>query len=99
MHRERHGSQSERAAAAGLLQIREQRVHHLHDGPSWRAASQSTPGDSVQNVGGDGRGCRGGSADCLHYGAVRLPEHVHIAGAESRRDGGAEVSEFTERPG
>ncbi|KAM9836752.1 TNF superfamily member 10, like isoform 2-T2 [Aulostomus maculatus] len=49
MRRERHG-RSERTAAAGLFQIREQRVHHLHDGPGRRAQRHRTPGSAVKDV-------------------------------------------------
>lgn len=82
MRRECHGH-SERtaaAAAAGLLQIGEQRLHHLHDGPHRRAEWGGAPGDAVQDVVGDGGDCRGGVADRLHHRTLCLPKHVHITG-------------------
>lgn len=82
MRRECHGH-SERAAAAaapGLFQIGEQRVHHLHDGPGRRGERDEAPGSAVQDVGGDGGVSGGGAANRLHDGALPLPEHVHITG-------------------
>lgn len=78
MRRECHG-RSERTAA-GLFQIGEQRVHHLHDGPGRRTQRDWAPGSPVQDVGGDGGDCGGGTADRLHDGALCLPEYVHITG-------------------
>ena len=80
MRRECHGHSERTAAAPGLLQIGEQRVHHLHDGPGRRAERDEAPGSAVQDVGGDGGDRGGGAADRLHHGALSLPEHVHIAG-------------------
>lgn len=84
MRRECHGHSERTAAAAaaapGLFQIGEQRVHHLHDGPGRRAERDGAQGSAVQDVGGDGGDRGGSSADCLHHGALCLPEHVHIGG-------------------
>lgn len=80
MRRECHGHSERTAAAPGLFQIGEQRVHHLHDGPGRRPERDEAPGSAVQDVVGDGGDSGGGVADCLHHGALSLPEHVHIAG-------------------
>lgn len=80
MLRECHGHSERTAAAPGLFQIGEQRVHHLHDGPSRQSWPHGTPGHAVQDVGGYGGHRGGGASDCVHYGAFRLPEHVHITG-------------------
>lgn len=82
MRRECHGHSERTAAAAapGLFQIGEQRIHHLHDGPGRRAKRDEAQGSAVQDVGGDGGDCGGGPADCLHHRSLCLPEHVHLGG-------------------
>lgn len=75
-----HGHSERTAAAPGLLQIGEQRVHHLHDGPRRRRQRDEAPGGALQNVGGDGGAGGGGAPDRLHHRALPLPEHVHLAG-------------------
>lgn len=73
---------SEQPATAGLLQVGEQRVYHLYDGPGTGA---SPAGDPLQNVGRDG-GHRGGRfADSLHNRAVSIPQHVHLTGMDLAR--------------
>ena len=79
-HPEHSAATAAAAAAAGLLQVRQQRVHHVHDGAGGRPAGPGAPRSPLQDVGGDG-GDRGGrSADRVHHGALRVPQHVHLPG-------------------
>lgn len=80
MRRECHGHSERTAAAPGLFQIGEQRVHYLHDGPGRRTERDEAPGRAVQDVGGDGCDSGGRAAGCLHHGTLPLPEHVYITG-------------------
>lgn len=87
MRRECHGHSERTAAAPGLFQIGEQRVHHLHDGPRRRRQPGQAQGGAVQDVGGDGGPGGGRAPDRLHHRPLPLPEHVHLAGksrAETR---------------
>lgn len=90
MRRECHGHPERTAAAPGLFQIGEQRVHHLHDGPRRRRQRDQAPGGAVQDVGGDGGAGGGGAPDRLHHRALPLPEHVHLAG----KGGGVQTHGF-----
>lgn len=70
------------ATAAGLLPIRQQRVHHLYDGPDRGSERAGAQGGAVQDVAGHGGDRGGGAADSLHHRALCLPEHVHLTGKE-----------------
>lgn len=84
MRRESHGLSKRTAAPPpaepGLLQVGEQRVHHLHDGPHGEPRRDRAPGSTVQDVVGHGGDRGGGPADCVHHWALCLPEHVHLTG-------------------
>lgn len=85
MRRECHHGHAEQssAAAAGLLQKRQQRIHHVYDGPGHGGSGKhATRCRAVQDVGRYGGDCGGRSTDCLYHRSVRLPEYVDITGKE-----------------